>query len=500
MNAHLPQNNFLAVTGLLADPKGTLITPSRGPLNLSWLFHVPAETARRGRERLAQGGVKLDQETLACWFCISGSGDQSALDFLDQRAWRKALKIWKAREGERWALHNRATLHRLMYLDEAAENRGGHLRKAVELYYRLLQEENAAYRELARWASEELEVELEAAHKGGDDDMVARSLLLISQTRGMAACEELQERLLLEEIDDLSLQCATTMRELLPYLGSVRVPPHTLLSSAQDTVELDVLPPAVRLAYRLVPGSRQRKRVDEMAAELCSLVAQILFKGREGRAGKKWQGEARRWAPEVAGEWREPEPEHLGDEKAPRVEFSEPEPKSQPETEAEMEVPSRGRGWLGVTSRATLVRPHEAREEWLEAVRVLGIAVFPLRRYALYRNLDTGEIGNSQRLPLKIWHYVWQILVLGLLCLAVLVGGLRLAPALKAPLMAPSTPGMDTAERQAQLTRAVERLKRLAQAEAELRKKPKPDPTRLKAIEDERRALFEKVERLEEQR
>ncbi len=488
------------MTGLLADPKGTLITPSRGPLSLSWLFHVPAESARRGRERLAAGGVKLDRETLASWFCLSGASDQSALDFLDQRAWRKALKIWKAREGERWALHNRATLHRLMYLDEASENRGGHLRKAVELYYRLVQEENAAYRDLARWASDELGVALETAHKDGDDDMVARSLLLISQTRGMAACEELQERLLLEEVDDLALQCATMMRELLPYLGSVRVPPHTLLSSAQDTVELDVLPPAVRLAYRLVPESRQRKRVDEMVAELCSLVAQIMFKGREGRAGKKWQGEARRWAPEVAGEWREPEPEHLGDETAPRVEFSEPEAEPEVAAEAQMHVPSRGRGWLGVGSRATLVRPHEAREEWLEAVRILGIAIFPLRRYALYRNLDTGEIGNSQRLPLKAWHYFWQILVVALLCLALVVAGLRIAPTLKTPLSSPSTPAVDPAQREAELERAVARLKRLATVEAELKAKPKPDPKRLKMIEEERQALFEKVERLEEQR
>lgn len=476
-----------------------MITPRRGPLNLSWLFHVSAESTRRGRERLAQGGVKLDRETLASWFCQSGPTDQSALDFLEQRAWRKALKVWKAQEGQRWALHNRATLHRLMYLDEAAENRGGHLRKSVELYHRLTLEENAAYRGLADWSAKELQASLDEAYRAGDDDMVARSLLLISQTRGMAACEEIQERLLLEEIDDLALLCATMMRELLPYLGSVRVPPHTILSSSQDSAELDLLPPAVRLAYRLVPDSRQRRRVDEMVAESCSLLAQILFKGREGRAGKKWQGEARRWAPEVAGEWREPEPEHLGDESAPRVEFSEPdqEPEALPRGD---EVPSAGRGWLGVGSRATLVRQHEAREEWLEALRVLGIAIFPLRRFAVYRNLDTGEIGNSQRLPLKLWHYAWQALVVVLLCLALLGAGLRLAPRVRAPLGAASTPVLDPEQRQAELSRAVERLKRLAQVEAELRKKPKPDLQRLKAIEDERQALFEKVQRLEEQR
>ena len=485
-----PQTNLLAVTGLLADPKGNLVKPPRGSLNLSWLLHVSAETARRGRERLAQN-PKLDQETLAGWFCVASPTDATALDHLEQRAWRKTMKMWKAQEGQRWAVHNRATLHRLMYLAEDQENRSGHLRKAAELYAKL-GKEHAAYRPLADWAYEELHKAVVEAARLGDDEMVARSLLLIKETQGMVICEDIQEELMLNEVDDLALLCATQVRELLPYQGVVHQPPRGMLSGVQETTELDVLPPAVRLVFRLVPGSRQRRRVDAMVAELCSLLAQTLFKSDDGRAGKKWQSEARRWEPKVAEAWQEPEEEHLGDESAPKVEFSSPE-----KAEGSEGPRSFGPAWLGVQAKPALVRLHDSREEWLEALRLIGLPLFPLRRYAVYRNVDTGEVGRSQRLPLKLGHYLWQVVVVVLLSLTLVGGVLRAYPALRKSLRGSSSPVMNQAQREVEVAKAVERLKRLAEVEADLRQQARPDTKRIESIEAERQALIEKVERLE---
>lgn len=484
-----PQTNLLAVTGLLADPKGNVVKPPRGSLDLSWLVHVSAEAARRGRELLAQGNSRLDHETLAGWFCVATPADLTALDHLEQRAWRKTMKMWKSQEGQRWAIHNRATLHRLMYLAEDQDNRSGHLRKAAELYARL-GKEHSAYGPLAGWAYEELRKALVEAARLGDDEMVARSLLLIKEMRGMAICEEVQEELMLSEVDDLALLCATQVRELLPYQGVVHQPPRGLLSGVQETTELDVLPLGVRLAFRLVPGSRQRRRVDAMVAELCGLLAQTLFKADDGRAGKKWQSEAKRWEPKVAEAWREPEEEHLGDETAPKVEFSSPE-----KVESSEGPRSFGPALLGVRAKPTLVRLHDSREEWLEAVRVVGLPIFPLRLYAVYRNVDTGEVGRSQRLPLRAGHYLWQVLVVVVLSLALVGGVLRVYPSLKKSVRGSAS--MDQAQREVEVAKAVERLKRLAEVEADLRSQPRPDAKRIASIEEERQALIEKVERLE---
>jgi hypothetical protein len=440
--------------------------------------------------------VRLDQDTLVGWFCIASPSDQMALDQIEQRAWRKALKIWKSQEGQRWAMHNRATLHRLMYLAEESEHRGGHLRKAFELYHRLAQEEAEAYRPMAQWALTELEAAVREAAKVGDDEMVAKSLLLISQTSGMVACEDLQEQLMLAEIDDLALLVATLVRDLLPYQGVVHAPPRGMLASTQESAELDVLPPAVRLAFRLVPGSRQRRRVDAMVAELCGLLSQSLFKAGDGRPGKKWQGEAQRWEPKVAEVWTELHTDRPGDEAAARVEFSSPD---QAEQQGDEGPRSFGPWWLGIHGKATLVRQHEAREEWLEAVRFLGIAVFPVRRFAVYRNLDTGELGVSKKLPLKVWHYLWQTGAVMLISLALLGLVLRASPDLLQAVRGSSgPPALDPVARQAELAKAIDRLKHLAQVEAALRRQPAQDSERLKAIAAEREALINKVQRLEQ--
>lgn len=489
-----PQTNLLAVTGRLADPGGNLVSSPRGALDLSWLVFVSAETARRGRERLAQGQVCLDRVTLSGWFCHSEGSDLVALEQLEQRAWRKSLAIWKGRDGDRWALHNRATLHRLMYLLPESENRAGHLRKTAELYAQLAVDDAPNYRAWSEWAFAELESGVLQAGKDGNDDAVARALLLISQSQGMLACETLQERLTLEEIDDLALLCATLMRDLLPYQGVAHAPAHKLLAAVEQSLEFEVLPPAHRLALRLVPETLQRRRVDTLVAELCALLAQTLFKAGDGRAGRKWQNEAARWEPQVAKQW-EPSLELAGDEQAARVEFSSADADS-----AEEHGPREfGNRLLGVSAQPAVAFSLEAREEWLEAVRCLGITLFPLRRFSVYRNPDTGELGGYRRLPLKLGHTVWQMVVVVGLSFLLLGAGLRFY-ANSGPAAAAVAGVAETGDSQQQLERAVERLKRLAEVEAELRRQPQLDKGRLSAIAEERQLLIRKVEQLEKGR
>ncbi len=476
---------------MLADTKGQLVQPSRGPLDLSWLFRVAPESARQARERLIHGPVALDQDTLVGWFCISQPTDRTAVEELEGKAWRKSLKIWKARPDDRAALHNRATLHRLLYLCPEADHHGGHIRKAYELYHRLHQEVPGRYGLYVEWSSFELERSIYDADGDKDDEMVARSLELVAATRGLAACEEIQEDLMLEEVDDLALHCATLLRELLPFQGVTARPPKGLLERVVEETELEVLPPAVRLAYRLVAESRQRRRVDSMVAELCGLVSQTLFKVGEGRQGKKWQAESARWESQVAEQWREPEPDTLGDEEAANVAFSEAEA-----VVIETGPRSIGPKWFGIHGSRASSGAEDPRQVSLEAFRLLGFPLFPLRRFSIYRNFDTGETGRIERLSLSAFHLLWQAAVV-----VSLTFGLTLLY-LRSPLTAPTATSSATPAvvDSAALDKALDRLQYLAQLEAKLGKAAKPDLKRLKAIKTERQALIEKIQTLEENR
>ena len=478
---------------MLADPKGQLIKPSRGPLNLSWLVRVPPELTRQARERLVHGAIRLDSETLAGWFCLGEPTDRTAIEELEAGAWRKSLKIWKARPDEKIALHNRATLHRLMYLSPETENAGGHIRKAYELYYRLAQEMPGRYDLFTEWVDFELERSIYSADGDSDDDMVARSLQLMAQTKGLAACEEVQEDLMLEDVDDLAMHCATLVRELLPYQGVSQRPPKGLLERVVDQVELEILPPAVRLAFRLVPESRQRRRVDTMIAELCGLVSQSLYKSGDGRQGKKWQTEADRWEAQVAAEWAEPELEHTGDEEAANVEMPALE-EVKPETGPRRFGPS----WFGVSGRPTMATAQEDRQEWLEAFRVLGVPVFPLRRFLINRIFESNELGKVERLPLKAGQVVWQVLLVLLASFFLLVAAFRFVPSSFGEAVGPTV--TESVDSSAEIEKVLDRLKYLAQVEAKLKNAPKRDKARLEAIEKERLALLSRLQKLEMQR
>lgn len=476
---------------MLADTRGQLVKPSRGPLDLAWLFRVSPESARQARERLIHGPVALDQDTLVGWFCVAQPADRAAVEELEGGAWRKSLKIWKARPDEKAALHNRATLHRLLYLCPEAEHHGGHIRKAYELYHRLHQEVPGRYGLYVEWSSFELERSIYDADGDKDDEMVARSLELVAATRGVAACEEIQEDLMLEEVDDLALHCATLLRELLPFQGVTARPPKGLLERVVEETELEVLPPAVRLAYRLVAESRQRRRVDSMVAELCGLLSQTLFKVGEGRQGKKWQAESARWESQVAEQWREPEPDTLGDEEAANVDFSEVQA-----VEPETGPRSLGPKWFGVHGSRASSAAEDHRQVSLEALRLLGVPLFPLRRFLLFPNIDTGEAGRVERLPLSAFHLLWQAAVV-----VVLTFGLTLLY-LRSPLTVPAaaSTASPSAVDSAALDKALDRLQYLAQLEAKLSKADKPDLQGLKAIKTEREALIEKIQTLEENR
>lgn len=478
---------------MLADPHGQMVKPAKGPLNLSWLFRTPPELARQARERMIHGPVRLDSETLAGWFCLGVPADLAAVEELEAGAWRKTLKIWKARPDDRIAIHNRATLHRLMYLSVETENAGGHIRKAYELYHRLASEVPGRYGLFTEWVDFELERSIYSADGDSDDEMVARSLLLISQTRGLAACEEIQEDLMLEDVDDLALHCATLVRELLPFQGVSGRPPKGFMERVVEQVELEILPPAVRLAYRLVPDSRQRRRVDTMVAELCGLLSQSLYKSGDGRQGKKWQTESSRWQSQVAAEWTEPETDHLGDEEAAKVELPPEEDKAE-----ETGPRSLGPSWFGVHGRPTMVTAEESTQEWLEAFRIFGLPLFPLRRFSIRRLLDSGEIGRVERLPLKIGQVVWQAAVVIVLSFFFAVGFFRISPQTSAG--DPPVSDAEQVDRSAEAEKVLARLKHLAQVEAKLKNAAKPEKARLEAIEKERQTLLSRLQKLESRR
>lgn len=297
---------------------------------------------------------------------------------------------------------------------------------------------------------------------------------------------------MLEEVDDLALHCATLVRELLPYQGVTTRPPKGMLERVVEETELELLPPAVRLAYRLVPESRQRRRVDSMVAELCGLLSQTLFKAGDGRQGKKWQTEAERWEAQVAAQWEEPEAEHLGDEEAATVAFSETQV-----VVLDTGPRSQGPSWFGVHGKLSRGERDDPREEWLEAFRIVGIPVFPLRRFVIYRNFDTGETGRVERLQLSAFHHFWQATVVVGLTFALTLGFIRAPGHVASSRPASSaSPTVDTAE----LDKALDRLQYLAQLEAKLKNAPKPDTKRLKAIATEREALIDKIQRLENPR
>lgn len=477
---------------MLADSRGLLVKPARGALELGWLFQVSAESVRQARERLVAGPVHLDQETLVGWFCLGAPTDRTALEELEGKAWRKALRIWKARADDRVALHNRATLHRLLYLSPGVDNPGGHIRKAYELYHRLHQEVPGRYGIYVEWVDFELERAIYKADGDSEDDMVARSLRLVAETRGLTCCEEIQEDLMLDAIDDLAIHCATVVRELLPYQGVTSAPPKGLLDQLINETELELLPPAVRLAYRLVPETRQRRRVDALVAELCGLLSLSLYKAGDGRRGKKWQTEAGRWEAHVAAEWSEPEPGQLGDEDAAEVAF----------TEAPEELPEAGPrrwgpAWLGLHARPTRIVADDPREEWLEAFRFLGLPLFPVRRLVCYRNFENQEIGRVERLELTTFHHLWQAAAVVGLTFVLILGVTRARVENGAQAPAKAAPAALTAQ---QSEKALERLKYLAQLEAKLRKAEKRDTERLEAIAVERKALIEKLEQQEKSR
>lgn len=478
---------------MLADPEGRVLRSPGGSLDLSWLLPIPDERMRRAREVLASGDVTLDRLTLAGWFCWSSTADEQALDFLRHRAWRKSLRIWEGRGDDPVALQNQATLHRLVYLAGEGDELALHLQGAAEAYYRLCHAHGRkAFEPYLAWAHSELGHATRAAYHQGEDDVVRKLLRAYAMTGKIIFCEELQEELMRGEIDDFALLVATSMRELLPFQGVAEVPSHSLLRSSVEVLESDILPMATRLDYRLVAESRQSQRVHSLTAELCGLISHSFLKAGEMPLGRKWQHEARVWEPQVALEWKEPGGGSLDDEKGPTVVF----PKLAVSASAWKPPQDRGLRWLGISSRATRVTPDSPREEWLSAVRIGGLALFPLCRYSLHRDLDTLEVSGEHLQPLGLRDNLWQAAAVSFLAFFLLALIFGVGPWLRSrPEFSTGANGLSTQERLIDEEKALLRLKRLAEVEAELLKSSHADPGRLEAIRSERKMILERMEK-----
>ncbi len=485
-------SHILAATGTVTDPHGEILKRSRGPIDLPWLFRIPKEVARQARERLADPTFEVTDDLVWSWFVVASDTDWRALEQLEQKAWRRALKTWQG-DGA-ISVHNRATLHRLLYLSPETDERGPHLRQSCRLYYRLsrARPDLEVLSRIAEWSEALLEADLTRAHLALDDNSTAKALGVLVEVRGLPATESLQEKLLLPEIDDLAMTSATLLQELLPYQGVVQAPTPQLLKRCQNQLESEILPLSGRLLFRLVPGSRQRDQVKELVAEVCGVLSQSFFKAQDHHSGQKWQREAEQWEPEVAGTWEPTQVVDVGDEQAPRVSF--PEKKLQ-----EMRRPrDLGWHWLGLKSWPVRYSAHESREEWLEAFKFLWVPIFPLRRFICYRNIDTDEISTQTEAPLKTRDYVLQALIVVVVSFAGLFAFPRVIPGLLTRSLPAAQSPTDLAARRAKVDAALERLKGLAKQEAELRRgSTSPDPDKLEAIREEREKLFEMITTLE---
>lgn len=489
-----PQSHLLAATGTVTDPHGEVLSRSRGPLDLLWLFPVPKELARQARERLADRAFKVTEDLVWSWFVVDSDADWRALEQLEQKAWRRALKTWQG--DDPISVHNRATLHRLLYLSPETGERGPHLRQSCRLYHRLsrAQPQCDVLSRIASWSEARLEAELTRAHQAFDDEPMAKTLGVFAEVRGMSATETLQEKFLLPEIDDLAMMSATLLQELLPYQGVVQAPVPQLLNNCQHRVENEILPLSSRLLFRLVPGSRQRNHIKGLVAEVCGVLSQSFFKSQDGQAGQKWQREAERWEPEVAVTWEPTKVVDAGDEQAPRVDF--------PRKEAQRMRPPRNFGWhwLGLKSWPVRYAAHEAREEWLEAIRFLWVPIFPLRRFICYRNIDTDEISTRMEAPLKTRDYAMHAFIVVLVSFSGLFLLSQVSPGLLTKSRPATKSATDMAARRLQLDSSLQRLKELARQEAELRRlSSSPDHEKLEAIRKEREKLFELVTTLEKE-
>lgn len=487
-----PSRNLLAQAGLITNEAGRVFEPSCGRLELPWLLHISPEDARRARQHLEKTR-SVDQATRAGWFIASTEKEFKGLDFLLKKDWRRALKAWEG--GSLYNVHNRATLHRALFYCKDAERPEAHLRECLRLYHHLseLNPSESYYRVFQEELIDHLKTSVERHQADGNDESVSRSLKVLSQTVGMVAVSHFQQQFFGKELDRVKINCAKISKELLSYQGTATPPPDEIMDAVEKGMADRVLPLASRFSHKLVEGSKERNELEKAVALVCGIISQSYVKLGDHRASKKWLGEAHRWEPSAVQGWSSLLDEDFGEADSAVVSF--------PELEEEETVTPRRAGSfaLGVQARVTQRMMGESREEWLESIYLAFFPIFPVRRFAAYRNLDTDEVGYYIRIPLTALDHVRQGLVVLLFSFVLVVGGMAAGNILADSQE--STPDLQEQQRiNKEIGVLVEDLKRLAREESSLTSKRKLNPKetkRLQALQDKRLTLIKKLEQLE---
>lgn len=488
-----PSANLLAQAGYITNEAGRIFEPPGGALDLPWLLNVSKEARRQARETLATRGSVADAHRWS-WFIASTEKEFGGLRFLREKDWRRALKAWDG--SGTFPVHNRATLHRALYFSGRSERPDAHIRECLRLYHFL--SENNPRQPLYRAFQEELIEHLKStilqAHQSGDDQSAAKSLRLLSQTVGGQAVSRLQEQFFGRDLEAFRIDCARVQKELLSFQGLAHAPALSVLRECEQTVSQSLSPLAGRFSMKLVEGSSERNEVEKLMAQVCGILAQSFVKAKDSRTAKKWMGEALRWEPSAVKDWRDLPEEDWGEEDTAVVKFPELQKESDEEPKA------RGNRFLGIQS-ATVSRVRgEVREECLESLYVLGFPLVPLRRFAAFRNLESGEVGYYLKIPLTTWDHVRQGIAILALSFLVTLSAVGLAERSKDR----SQPAAATIEEtKQQIQEHVDRLAALAQKEAKLTQKTRrttEEEKALEAIGQERTRLIQELQRLEKTR
>lgn len=482
-----PSKNTLAVAGYITNEAGRIFEPPCGALDLPWLVSVSKEGRRVARQALS-GGRTLSEAERYGWFIASTESEFAGLRHLLEKDWRRALQAWK--QNKFFNLHNRATLHRTLFYSGSSEKPDAHLRECLRLYHFLSEKDPnlRIYRQFQEELIEQLKGMVRTAHQTGDDQSAARSMKVLAQTVGMVGVGHLQEQFFGRDLDRFRINVARVTKELLSYQGLAYPPPPEVLERCDQELTQTALPEAARFSRTLVEGSVERNKVEEIMAQACGIMSQSYSKANDARSAKRWLGEALRWEPSAVSDWRSLPDEDWGDEESAVVKF----PEKQQEKE---ESPTRkGSFLLGIQPVTMFRQAGEAREECLESFFVAGLPMFPLRRFAAYRNLDTDEVGYYLRIPMTTLDHIRQgltILVVSFLMTILLLTGLD-------AVKKSGNPAPPLEVTQEQIADKVEELKRFAQEEARLSGLQQRTPEQEKSLEKLRADRLRVIKELEE--
>lgn len=487
-----PNRNLLAVGGVVTTPEGEIVEPPGGPLELPWLFQPTPERIRLAKKHLAHE-PEIDPDTRWGWFVSGGEQDWEALGYVTRRDWRSAVKCWSGESVQE--LHNRATLHRILYYSpEGGEKPEAHLRETLRLYHRLarLEPERKFYQTVQKPLVGPLEKVIKGSYQADDFESVSRSLTVLLELTGKKHAGRFQKELLGQEFDDFLVVAATLQKELLPYQGTADSPSMGQLLSLEEEFK-SLLKRAERLEHLLLEGSPPKLRMRRLTAQTCAVLAQTYGKDQNETNLKRWLREARKWDAESVSQWSDYTPTEVEEEVAAVVAFPEKE-----QADVKVEPRTWGHRLFGIRALNLDWAREQSREEWLESFLVFGVPIFPLRRFAAYRNMDTGEIGHFREINLLTGDHIKQGIVVVLTTFALILVGIRLTPL----VFEHPPPTVSEREKvQGKIGEAVERLKVLAKTERTIKDDSSLSQAqrnkRLEAIEVERTGLIKKIQDLE---